>query len=319
MSKMIRFLIILGCIIILFLIVIILGRNWLKQDNFLIGDQPDINRFRHPSDIRGIFKPAWVKFPEIVSFIGTKNGNDYGLYQFELQSGKLIHLFSSETINFYTINQDRTQIAYYGHNKETGNNGIYVVQNGKSQLIEDNTCSGEPESWSPTNSKIITIGSCGEPLHPCICLLDLTTQDSKVFFEVKNKNESIIEASWSPDGKNIAFTYGTPPYGLYKINVDNDEIKELIEDPMSSISNPRWVNDGNWIVYKVRGSNKESQIGIIRSDGKCKNILLPHISNIDRFDFVEEKNSAVFLLVDENGNFYSLQTRRISEIKSLCQ
>lgn len=319
MKKRVYFLGLLACGLVALLAFVIPRFNPFGEDHPLIDDQPGLLRYQRPKDIIGVSRPAWSNYPDKVIYVGTQHGNDFGVYQLNLTSKENKRLFPQEEIVFYAFDQNRSQWAFLSHNIDTGVEGFFGYQNSEREPIEDYVCDGEPESWSPTSQELITIGSCGNPKRPCMCLVNLSSGKSSVLVEARNRDESIIEASWSPDGKIIALIYGTPPYSLYEFNVENGTLMELIKEPVISIANPRWDKTGDWIVYILRDGNNKSYLGIIRSDGKCNRKLFSGISGIKRFDLMDSDTKSAFLLLDQNDYFYALETTEMSKAMDLCQ
>jgi Tol biopolymer transport system component len=74
------------------------------------------------------------------------------------------------------------------------------------------------------------------------------------------------DPSWSPDGKQIAFTSlrkgGVP--GVYIIDLSSYDVKSLVEDETRAISQPAWSPDGKQIAYV----NSDNRIWVMDTSGE---------------------------------------------------
>jgi dipeptidyl aminopeptidase/acylaminoacyl peptidase len=96
----------------------------------------------------------------------------------------------------------------------------------------------------------------------------------------KGKDFSIGSASWSPDGRSVAFSATVNPdlvqgatADIYVLNLADDSVKKIVSQPGPD-SGPAWSPDGKWIVFSSAMGNKHffhanNRLAVVPADGSA--------------------------------------------------
>jgi len=170
------------------------------------------------------------------------------------------------------------------------NSGIWVMDaDGKSEkrLLNQPTVgalSHDPV-WSPNGKRIAFDSYAGDADKWEWDIYTMNTDGSDVKRITGPAEADLAEGnlypSWSPDGKQIAFTkriYSAkvPPWGIkssaiYVMNADGSNMRSLGEDPTSPFT-PVWSPDGRKIAYGCTPGNASS-LWVMDVDGKNRKML----------------------------------------------
>ncbi len=299
-----------GIMVILFF----LGISLLVTNSLMTNRYSGIKEVSYPKNINAIDQIQWADFPNSISLVGsTENGTQSFLYELDLESGKAKIMIPNYRLAKYTWNYHRTMIAFWGRNLSTGFEGVGILQKGEKNVREINHELGFPDSWSPDDRFLAIDGSCEAPRHACSFLFDMESTNHEVL-SINGETKSFTDITWSPDGKKIAFVYGDPfdnkeMYGLYTMDVANHNFDLLlgVNENGIRISQPKWILDGKWLVYKYEGSSFESQLRFIQSQQKnCQINPLSRLSPIRSYDVVEENENLIFVIFGENQKLFTL-------------
>ncbi len=123
--------------------------------------------------------------------------------------------------------------------------------------------------------------------------------DGKNVVNLTNRGASQdYSPSWSPDGKRIAFYSNrdgvqSSAYGLYVMNADGSEVRQLTEPSTltSSLYRPKWSSDGKFIAIKT---GSPSRIVVYDTEGK-EQYRLNNIVVIYGFDWSKDDKQFVFV------------------------
>jgi WD40 repeat protein len=101
-------------------------------------------------------------------------------------------------------------------------------------------------SWDADGNRFV-FGAVSEG-KPVLAFLD--TEGRKIVDEIKFPAlGEILNPTWSPDGKRIAFSALTGGYtDLYIYNLETKDLQNLTNDPFGDI-HPAWSPDGRWIAF----------------------------------------------------------------------
>ena len=116
-------------------------------------------------------------------------------------------------------------------------------------------------SWDGDGSRFV-FGAVSEG-KPVLAFLD--AEGRKVVDEIKFPAlGEILNPTWSPDGKRIAFSGLTGGYtDLYIYNLETKDLQNLTNDPFGDV-HPAWSPDGRWIAFVTeRYSSQLATNGLI--------------------------------------------------------
>src|SRR6185369_5563525 len=84
-----------------------------------------------------------------------------------------------------------------------------------------------------------------------------------------NHKEIDADPSWSPDGKQLAFTSNrTGQFRLYVMNADGSEQRDLLGNDQLGSLFPAWSADGKQILFGGKAEGGTPQLFIVNADGQ---------------------------------------------------
>ncbi|GJL93887.1 MAG: hypothetical protein DHS20C05_02920 [Hyphococcus sp.] len=171
-------------------------------------------------------------------------------------------------INYSPVGGSRIYYSYHG----TDLPDIYLKPDGGEEinLTDSNrTWDIEPD-YSPDGRSIVY--SSGKSMPSLgLRMMDADGANNHAFYD---RPGSEVGASWSPDGKKIAFTsynQRTMLSDIYVIDYDGSNLKNLTSDLPGASTGASWSHDGDIIVFDHAENPKgEKQIYAMRADGQNK-------------------------------------------------
>jgi Tol biopolymer transport system component len=149
------------------------------------------------------------------------------------------------------------------------------VASGKEKRLLNFPVSGF--RWSPDGKRMLFISSYEDPglVKGAVYIFNLQTGEQK---RVTSFGQACY-ATWSPDGKQIAFSMGTDQSSdVYVMNSDGQSTR-CLTDSKSVYTRPEWSPDGKAIVYVAMNplGAKDVEVGtyIMNPDGANKKLLSP--------------------------------------------
>lgn len=217
-------------------------------DIFII-DMDGRVRERHATD--AMRKSSLTCSPNGYFFAFTSNENgDPDIFKMDIRNKKSIQLTHHPERDIRPAWSPNGKWIAFVSDRE-GTQDIYRMNVDGSNLIRltDEGTSGIP-AWSP-DSQLIAFDSDREVNH-CIYVMDANGGELK---QLTDDLPLWPGCTWSPDGKQIAFTagnLGAEGVNIFTIDVNGKNIHKLTAmDNGFRSGNPAWSPDGNWIAYSV--------------------------------------------------------------------
>jgi Tol biopolymer transport system component len=217
--------------------------------------------------------PSWSP-SEKIAFSSDRSGKEE-IYTMNADGSGLTMITNSPTSNSEPHwSADGKWLAY--HCTQASSTGISTqicIQpaDGSGQAIN---IDGTAPIWSPktTAGDQLLAFLCWSGSHSDICI---ARRDGSDRINLTNSPVDEISASWSPDGRWIAFQSNQyNDISLYKVCVDCESNSTPIRltGGESNAGNPAWSPDGTWIAYLSDGD-----LSIMRTDGSGQKILAGNI------------------------------------------
>lgn len=153
---------------------------------------------------------------------------------------------------------------------------VYDFESKKTTQLTNYDDNCLPREWSPSSQHIAV--SCYFLSQPYV----VGTSIIKIF-DVENPAQtnslygfnSCDAPSWSPNGKQIAFLCNKEfdRDGLFILNMENYELREVMLDNPVILKSPTWSPDGKSIIYAAGPDREHLKIYSIQSDGLNKHSL----------------------------------------------
>ena len=235
-----------------------------------------------PLQLEGI---SWCPDGDCIVIGGHETSGDYalygGIYALDVTNGDLVTLVERRHgLQIHpTCSPHGNQVAFYSDLSERGSRGwegIWTVEIGDSNqpqfLIE-----GDHPTWSPNGRQMAFARHQGEYRNwtDTIYILDLETGDTT---EVFTANAELIDfggLAWSPDGEQLAFSFGEGPLASHVVSETNIYVLDLERDELFQLTSegrddhPSWSPDGHMIAYTNGPTYSQKTIVIAKADGTC--------------------------------------------------
>ncbi len=217
----------------------------------------------------GLGDPAWSPNHCRIAFSGgdkrIHDGN-IDIYTMDPDGTNIVRLTDSPKAEMdLDWSPDGKQIVYVLHSND-GPGGIpvrhiYIMNaDGSDQhLLSDvDDFLTDPE-WSPTGDQIVF--ECKNPGRPAtgtggaICVIDADGEN----FKMLNPSDNIVvhHPTWSPDGTQIAVSYGASDIGI--MNADGSDFHSLHINGVYFAQDIKWSPDGKYIITEDIGSPNENR------------------------------------------------------------
>ena len=119
---------------------------------------------------------------------------------------------------------------------------------------------------------------------------------------------------WSPDGREIAFTSGTPDSEIYVMNADGSYVTQLTYDAKDD-GNPSWSPDGRQIAFDS-GIDGDDDIYVMNSDGSDVTLLAYDALNPswspDGRQIVFQRNSWIYVMNSDGSDVTQLTSHDLT-------
>jgi dipeptidyl aminopeptidase/acylaminoacyl peptidase len=202
--------------------------------------------------------PRWSSDGEWLAFTSNRIGDKNQIFLIHPDGGEAIQLTKAENgVNNYAWSLDGKSIAY-----TTSDANQQEAKARKDHLGEFEVVRKE------YNHSHIWTFDIAEALNALVTGTQRT----------KGKDFNVTSFSWSPDGKQIAFSATNNPdlinghtSDIYLLKLADNSIKKLVSQPGPD-NNPQWSFDGKQIVFSSAMGNPKffhanSQLAVISADG----------------------------------------------------
>ena len=201
-------------------------------------------------DTHGINQLAWSPSGEHILF-GSRNAEgNHDIFIVNADGTNKKPLLATQNYKRQpTWAPDGKQIAYMAYSKIWQSWSIQVATtDGKSitPIIRVHMHGGEP-AWSPDGKEIAYVQAELQKREIYIYNLETQTQQKLV---AKNP-PWMTHPTWSPDSQTIAFKWSRigPQKGIYTVNRDGTELKQVVEIGSTRIKSLTWSPNGDELLY----------------------------------------------------------------------
>jgi TolB protein len=165
------------------------------------------------------------------------------------------------------VSPDGSRIALEGFGPgATGINGIYTVRSSDGgDLVRLTRGRDSYPQYSPDGRLLFFRTKPGITPNGAGALFVMDADGSNAR-RITPWGFAFLEASWSPDGRWIAFEH---PFGeLYLVHPDGTDLHPVSVDlpAGSGASSPQWSPDGQWIAFTLQ-QDQDANVYIVRPDG----------------------------------------------------
>ena len=251
------------------------------------------NQQRLTNDPDNDLNPSWSPDGKRIAFASSRDGNFLGnipadeIYVMDADGNNQKNLTNNLGNDISpSWSPDGKRIAFSSFRKDRAGNlnhfDIYVMDadGGNQQRLTDNPHGDQYPSWSPDGKRIAFssareghfIGDFG--LTSEIYVMDADGNNQQRLTENRKNDE---EASWSPDGKRIAFASDRKGdftnYEIYVMDTNGDNQRKLTNNNRHHNNSPSWSPDGKWLVFT---SNRDGnyEIYVMDADGDNQQKLI---------------------------------------------
>lgn len=187
----------------------------------------------------------------------TDDGTD-GIYIMDDDGSNVTLLMESEELRATPKcwSPDGKQILFKRRHREHGKSGLFLMNaDGTNirQLTEDDGSSINGGSFSPDGKSIVFNKAIqiDKKWKDCIYVLDIETGKLEEIANIPG-----IQCEWSPDGKDIVFTWSqnSPSHTIWIMDSDGHNPRRLIPEPVRGEfttyrSRPHWSPDSQQVVF----------------------------------------------------------------------
>jgi dipeptidyl aminopeptidase/acylaminoacyl peptidase len=146
---------------------------------------------------------------------------------------------------------------------QQGNGDIYTVNadgTGRERITADLDDEGSPD-WSPDGRRIIYTRFSRSDFSYDIYAINADGSEVKRLTQLGDAGSP----SWSPDGEKIAFTRNSTVTGIYLMDADGTDIKQVIPTT-GDASRAKWSPDGRRLVFS-QGTGACDDVFVVDVDG----------------------------------------------------
>ena len=244
---------------------------------------------------------VWTQAPKKaqIAFSSDRNDNDE-IYVMDIDGKNPRNLTNHPGHDLSPAwSPDGQRIAFFSLRKKE--DGLYVMDaDGKNQRYLAHMHQHGHAAWSPDGKQIAFGCAVGRRTDICVIDADGGKPRNLTLHPFGNPLHHFDDErpTWSPDGRQIAFTSNRKGQGIFVMDRDGNNLRRLTP-PRTWDYNPAWSPDGKQIAFQ--SSNNESiDIYVMNADGTDRRRLTRHLAH-DRYPSWSPDSKKILFYSERDG------------------
>ena len=220
---------------------------------------------------------VWTQAPRKaqIVFSSDRDGNDE-IYVMDIDGNNSRNLTNHPGSDYSPVwSPDGRRIAFLSLRKKE--DGLYMMDaDGNNQHYLAHMHQHGHAAWSPDGKQIVFDCAVGRRTDICVIDADGGKPRNLTFHPFGNPLHLFDDErpTWSPDGRQIAFTSNRQGQGIFVMDSDGNNLRRLT--PLQTFDyNPAWSPDGKQIAFQS-SHNKNMDIYVMNADGSKRRRLTRH-------------------------------------------
>ena len=244
---------------------------------------------------------VWAQAPKKaqIAFSSDRNGNDE-IYVMDIDGKNPRNLTNHPGSDFSPAwSPDGQRIAFLSFRKKE--DGLYVMDaDGKNQHYLAHMHQPGHATWSPNGKQIAFECAVGRRTDICVVDADGGKPHNLTLHPFGNPLHHFDDEhpTWSPDGRQIAFTSNREGQGIFVMDRDGNNLRRLTP-PRTWDYNPAWSPDGKQIAFQS-SQNESIDIYVMNADGSNRRRLTRHPAH-DHYPSWSPDGQKIVFYSERNG------------------
>lgn len=244
---------------------------------------------------------VWAQAPKKaqIAFSSDRNGNDE-IYVMDIDGKNPRNLTNHPGFDFSPVwSPDGQRIAFLSLRKKE--DGLYVMDaDGKNQRYLAHMHQHGHAAWSPDGKQIAFGCAVGRRTDICVIDADGGKPRNLTLHPFGNPLHPFDDEhpTWSPDGRQIAFTSNREGQGIFVMDSDGNNLRRLTP-PRTWDYNPAWSPDGKQIAFQS-SQNENIDIYVMNADGSNRSRLTRHPAH-DRYPSWAPDSKRILFYSERDG------------------
>ena len=260
--------------------------------------------------------------PDESRFIGAVPGSDGRITPetFDLDgSGYSVLLIDNPTLQVGDVrwSPDGTRILAHGwDDTDPSRKGLYTLDSSDGSDIVRLTDPGDPDdypiTYSPDGTKVL-LGRDAPPYdhHGAMTLMAVNAGGSDLVRlnppgTTSGLTFSTGSASWSPDGRQVAFvaskgSFPDDPRAVFVTDADGTRVQRIT--PWNVTLTAQWSPDGTWIAFDMSRDDGPHDLFVVHPDGRERTQITSSEDGLFSFGPAWSSDSSKLLFVRGAGEF----------------